>query len=125
MKECGFIDLKSFKAFNIATRGQYSRTLKKLTSKSNTTGTKEKRKEYSERPDVKEKRKLYNERQDVKDRKKEQQVKRSKMLKELRLKEPEIYARLYANLDIEDTKNDSKKTEKIVDKNDGELCECN
>jgi len=101
MREAGFIDLKSLRQLHIATRGEYRKTVKKVTSKPDPSKI-DKRREYYERPDVKEKRKAYNEKQEVKERKKELQRKRSKLLTQLRLKEPEVYAKLYAQMELDE-----------------------
>jgi hypothetical protein len=96
LKLAGIIDLRSMKAFHTATRKEYKHTTDKLKKKDkNPEKEKEKRKAYYEREDIKQKRKEYNERPEVKERKKKLQSKRSNLLKTLREKEPELYAKYY------------------------------
>lgn len=120
--EAGLINLKSLKAFNTATRKQYKSIIEKEKKKSvkGTEDEKRKRKEYYQRPGVKEKRDEYNKKPEVKERKKKLQAKRNKLLKELREKEPELYAKYYlAKLEEDDDKkNESDGDEKQNVNND-------
>ena len=106
----GMINVKSLKAFNTATRKVFKKTIEKEVKRvsKDKEKEKEKRKKYYERPDIKEKRKQYNERPEVKERKKKLQSKRNQLLKILREKEPELYAKYYlSKLEDEETQNEN------------------